>query len=399
MGAPKLRFKGFNNSWGHAELGRFAEINPNTGSLPDSFYYIDLESVVKGQFTFRNKIFKVNAPSRAQRNLATGDVLFQTVRPYQQNNLFFNYTDEKFVASTGYAHIRTKYDSKFLYFLLHTKKFLARVLNKCEGGNYPAINTTNLKKIIVEFPAIEEQQKIADFLTSVDDKINLLKKKKELLEQYKKGVMQKIFSQELRFKDEEGNDFPEWEEYKLKDILNEHGCKNVGSQVKEVFSVAKSKGVINQIEHLGRSFAATTVSHYKVLKPHDVVYTKSPTSNFPFGIIKQNKTGRTGIVSPLYGVFTPQTPQLGFILDYYFSVWQNTFNYLNPLVQKGAKNTMNIHNDTFLNGSELSLPTSPHEQQKIADFLTALDDKIALVERQINKTELWKKGLLQQMFV
>ena len=114
--------------------------------------------------------------------------------------------------------------------------------------------------------------------------------------------------------------------------------------------------VINQIEHLGRSFSAKEISHYKLIFPGDLVYTKSPSADFPFGIIKQNRTGRIGVVSPLYCVFKPKTYSLGYILHEYFSSEINVYNYLNPLVQKGAKNTMNINNGVFFNGAGIILP-------------------------------------------
>ena len=261
------------------------------------------------------------------------------------------------------------------------------------------ISIPDFFNISVSLPTLPEQKKIADFLSAIDERIQYLTKKKELLEQYKRGVMQKIFSQKLSFKDESGKPFPKWEKRKLSDILFEHKTRNQANLYTEVFSVAKTKGVINQVEHLGRSYAGQDTEIYKVAFPDDVIYTKSPTSDFPFGIIKQNKLKRTGIVSVLYAVFTPKNKYLGLLLDYYFSNWQNTFNYLIPIVQKGAKNTMNVNNDTFLNGNSISLPTSLPEQKKIADFLTAIDDKIEHVARQLEKTTEYKKGLLQQMFV
>jgi type I restriction enzyme, S subunit len=182
-------------------------------------------------------------------------------------------------------------------------------------------------------------------------------------------------------------------------VLYEHKTKNKDNLVNEVFSVAKHKGVINQIEHLGRSYSAKEISHYKVILPADIVYTKSPTSDFPFGIIKQNRTGRAGVVSPLYGVFTPDTESLGFILHEYFLSPINTSNYLSPLVQKGAKNTMNINNDAFLNGAQIPLPVSEEEQKKIAGFILALNKKLEMLENKVVEFESWKKGLLQQMFV
>lgn len=196
--------------------------------------------------------------------------------------------------------------------------------------------------------------------------------------------------------------FPEfkedWKPLQLKEILKEHKSRNSKNQFEEVFSVAKEKGVINQIEHLGRSYASDDISNYKVVYPNDVVYTKSPTAGFPFGIIKQNKLDRTGVVSVLYAVFKPKNIEMGLLLDFYFSSWVNTYNYLVPLVHKGAKNTMNIGNEDFLNGAKIYLPTQKEEQKKIADFLIQIDKRIAQLTEKKENLELYKKGITQKIF-
>jgi type I restriction enzyme S subunit len=196
--------------------------------------------------------------------------------------------------------------------------------------------------------------------------------------------------------------FPEfkedWKPVQLKEILKEHKSRNTNKQIDEVFSVAKEKGVINQIEHLGRSYASEDISNYKVVYPSDVVYTKSPTAGFPFGIIKQNKLERAGVVSVLYAVFKPQNIELGLLLDFYFSSWVNTYNYLVPLVHKGAKNTMNIGNEDFLNGAKISLPTQKEEQKKIADFFIQIDNRITQLTEKKEHLELYKKGITQKIF-
>jgi type I restriction enzyme S subunit len=190
----------------------------------------------------------------------------------------------------------------------------------------------------------------------------------------------------------------DWKSVQLKDILKEHKSRNTKKQIDEVFSVAKEKGIINQIEHLGRSYASEDISNYKVVYPNDVVYTKSPTAGFPFGIIKQNKLDRAGVVSVLYAVFKPKNIELGLLLDFYFSSWVNTYNYLVPLVHKGAKNTMNIGNEDFLNGAKISLPTQKEEQKKIADFLIQIDNRIAQLTEKKEHLELYKKGITQKIF-
>ena len=122
----------------------------------------------------------------------------------------------------------------------------------------------------------------------------------------------------------------EWEKMPLSNFLFEHKTKSDGKC--EVHSVSVSKGVINQVEYLGRSFAAADTSKYNLAKPNDIIYTKSPTGDFPYGIVKQNKNPYNVIVSPLYAVYTPINKHVGYILDSYFESPANTNNYLSSLV-------------------------------------------------------------------
>ena len=194
--SQQLRFKADDGSefreWEEKELKDIAEINPKSKKLPESFIYIDLESVEKGQLLLQKNIELQDAPSRAQRLLAKGDVLFQMVRPYQQNNYYFNLSGE-YVASTGYAQIRTKLDSKFIYYALHEKTFLDEVMNRCTGTSYPAINSSDLSSIEILIPCLEEQTKIANFLSSIDQKIEVVGQQIEQAKQWKKGLLQNMF--------------------------------------------------------------------------------------------------------------------------------------------------------------------------------------------------------------
>ncbi|RZK38676.1 MAG: restriction endonuclease subunit S [Pedobacter sp.] len=198
---------------------------------------------------------------------------------------------------------------------------------------------------------------------------------------------------ELRFPEFRNNQT--WEDRKLSEVLYEHKLKSDGFE--EIFSVSVHKGVVNQIEHLGRRYAAATTENYKKVLPGDIVYTKSPTGEFPYGIIKQSKISKPVIVSPLYGVFTPETFDLGIILEAYFEYPQRTINYLSPIIQKGAKNTINISNDVFLSKS-LILPNDKVEQQKIADCLSSLDDIISAHTNKLKTLKTYKKGLMQNLF-
>lgn len=186
-----------------------------------------------------------------------------------------------------------------------------------------------------------------------------------------------------------------WSEMALGDVLIEHKIKADGEST--VYSVSVNKGIVNQVEHLGRSFAATDTSNYNLVRPYDVVYTKSPTGDFPFGIVKQNLNKHNVIVSPLYGVFQPTNKYLGYLLNSYFESPSRTKLFLEPIVQKGAKNTIQISNDTFLS-RRLFLPVQEGEQQRIADCLSSLDELIGAEVQKMDALKAHKKGLAQRLF-
>ena len=135
-------------------------------------------------------------------------------------------------------------------------------------------------------------------------------------------------------------------------------------------------------------------SNYSVAHWGDLVYTKSPTGNFPYGIIKQNLMQETVALSPRYGVFSPATFYLGYFLNSYFESAVNTRNYLLPIVQKGAKNTINITNTGFLSG-DVHVPLNPSEQEAISRILMIVDREIDLLHQNIELEKKKQKALMQ----
>ena len=196
MNAPKLRFKEFNDEWKKIQLDSFVDINPKNDSLPEQFIYIDLESVNNGILTTRKIINKSEAPSRAQRTIKENDILYQTVRPYQMNNLFVkNFdSDYPYIASTGYALLRTKENPYFVYSILYQKSFVNKVLDMCTGTSYPAISANDLGTITVGLPSLKEQEKISKTLELLDKKIELQSKKIEDLKLFKLSKYSSVFS-------------------------------------------------------------------------------------------------------------------------------------------------------------------------------------------------------------
>ena len=193
---PRLRFREFRDEarWDLLPLSSASDLNPSNDGLPELFIYIDLESVKSSMLVGRKEVTRDTAPSRAQRLLSRKDIIFQTVRPYQRNNLFFDIDDGfEYVASTGYAQLRAHECPEFLYQLLHTDSFVNSVSARCTGSNYPAINSSDLGPIDVALPRRPEQQKIADCLTSIDDQLNAQARKLDKLKHHKQGLLQQLF--------------------------------------------------------------------------------------------------------------------------------------------------------------------------------------------------------------
>lgn len=376
---PNLRFPEFTEYWKVGMLKEFVSVNPKNHELPKSFVYIDLESVTNGQLIKENRIKRGNAPSRAQRVLQKKDILYQTVRPYQKNNYFFNKDDIDFVASTGYAQIRTREISNFIFQYLHTQSFVNDVLVRCTGTSYPAISSSDLSKIRISIPILDEQQKIASFLSAVDKKLNLLQQKKSLLEDYKKGVMQQIFSQELRFKpalsevegDDNGNEYPEWEEKKIGEVLKIGSGKDYKHLEEGKIPVYGTGGIMTYVNDF-------------IYNGESVGIGRKGTIDKPVFL-----DGKFWTVDTLFYTHSFEKVLSKFIYFVFIGINWRKYNEASgvPSLSKATIEKIKIQ-----------IP-SIQEQTQIANFLSALDDKIQLVSSQIEQTQQFKKGLLQQMFV
>ena len=192
---PEIRLNGFDGEWEVKKLKNVVQINPKS-ALPEKFKYIDLESVVGTRINKIREEYKETAPSRAQRLAEKGDIFYQTVRPYQKNNYLFKLDDVDYVFSSGYAQLRpkrTSCDSDFLLTLLQDNKFLSKVLDRCTGTSYPAINAKDLVEISIVIPKVEEQQAIGSYFSNLDNLINSHQEKISQLETLKKKLLQDMF--------------------------------------------------------------------------------------------------------------------------------------------------------------------------------------------------------------
>ena len=205
-----MRFPEFSGEWEMASLQDIAAINPKSDQLQNTFIYIDLEAVEKGELRKIQEIMREEAPSRAQRVINNNDILFQCVRPYQKNNYIhkiLNTSNQQWVASTGYAQIRTTESPNYIYHLLNTDGFNRKVMVRCTGSSYPAINSEDLATIRFYYtPDKKEQFKISRLLDLIDERIATQNKIIEDLKLLKSAISLNVLHSDT------------WEQFKIKDI-------------------------------------------------------------------------------------------------------------------------------------------------------------------------------------
>jgi type I restriction enzyme S subunit len=293
----------------------------------------------------------------------------------------------------------------FSGYLVKSWKVRKQIMVIAQGTKVLGLSTSRLSKIKLVIPQSKEQQKIANFFTAIDNRIQTLEKKKSGLEQYKKGLMQKIFKQELRFKDDtstslsasDGKAFPEWNKVQLSDIAERVKAKNkIDNQ--NVLTISAQLGLVSQLEYFNKSVSAKNLKGYYLLERNDFAYNKSYSNGYPMGAIKRLDKYDLGVVSTLYICFRFNEKVSHNFMEHYFDAGLQN-RAIEKVAQEGARNhgLLNIGVNDFFE-INLKIP-SLAEQTKIANFLSAINENIELVTKKIEHTKTYKKGLLQQMFV
>lgn len=296
-------------------------------------------------------------------------------------------------ACAAILFVRSKVDQNFAFFQLMSK--YSSIRNLANDGGQKNLSGGLIKSLGLALPSIDEQLKISDFLSSVDRKISLLKEKLALLLQYKKGVLQKLFSQEISFKDESGDEFSDWQEYKLSDILELtlSPIKMEDESEYELITVRRRNGGVDS-----RGFykgKEVLVKSQFELKKNQFVISKRQIVHGACGIVPSDLEG--AIVSNEYNVFDV-VPGL---LDVHFF---NLFSQTKYMRRAYFINSDGVHIEKLLFKTQSWLKTkvtipSLSEQKKIVAFVKALDEKLVAINKKIELSQTFKKGLLQRMFV
>ena len=385
---PNLRFKEFQGEWEKCKLSEICTFF--SGGTPSSsnkdFYGGNIAFIRSGELhADSTELFITQAgfDSSSAKMVEVGDLLLAM---YGATSGDIAVSKIKGAINQAILCIRTKQNKKFIESVWN--KHVSKNLRKYLQGGQGNLSADIVKGISFFFPTLKEQEKIANLVSLLDERIATQNKIIDKLQSLIKGIMVEL--------QKEGVNKGTWKKVFLRDVLTERNERN--TNLFQVFSVSVSQGVVNQVDYLGRSFAAKDTSKYNVVHYGDLVYTKSPTGSFPYGIVKQSFSLENVAVSPLYGVYKPKSLAVGAYLHEYFMSEINTHNYLHPLIQKGAKNTINITNQRFLE-NRVPMPVNSNELLLISKLLYSLNAKIKHVQNTLQEYHKQKQYLLRQMFI
>lgn len=374
------------------KLSEVALINPSS-TVPSEFEYVDLESV-SGTEMIRHRLeHKETAPSRAQRLAKRGDIFYQTVRPYQKNNYFFDMDEDNYVFSTGYAQIRPQINGKYLFTLLQSDAFLGQVLDYCAGTSFPAINPSILSNLLIRVCTNQQEQElIAKFFVYYDNIISTASSRLASLKQVKEASLQAMFPQKgetvpkIRFKGFEG----EWVITKAAEIFKTVNERNFSGL--PVLSATQDKGMVTR-ESIGYNIFhdKANESTYKHIRPGQfVMHLRSFQGGFAHSAIE-------GICSPAYTIMEFKDKEVNHDLYWKYVLASKHFIKSLEMITYGIRDGRTISFDEFK--EMVFLVPKVEEQQQIASYFTSLDKQIALQTQRLEKLKQIKAACLDKMFV
>ena len=367
---PNLRFPGFSGEWGLHQLSEFCQkiTRKNKGNVISNVLCNSANQGIIPQSEYFDRAIANSDNTAGYYIIEQDDFVYNprksTTAPYGPVNIYHG--SEPGIISPLYLCFKTTgINREFLYYFFKSKSWWPYMYENGDSGvrhDRVSIKDDVFFSMPIHMPSIKEQDKIANILSLIDQRISIQNK---IIEHYRS-----LISAIIQYSQSNAQ-----RRVFLRDVLVEVNDLNQSGY--DVCSVSVSKGVVNQVEYLGRSFAAKETRHYHVVHEGNIVYTKSPTGDFPYGIIKQSWIKHPVAVSPLYGVYRPMSFAIGYYLHFYFCSPQNTQNYLRKLIQKGAKNTINITNQHFLDNS-IYLP----EDEQLPKIISAIQCLSCIIDTE-----------------
>lgn len=397
---PSLRFKEFSCEYIEYKLSELmkrysAKNTDNEFSIDDMLSLSSIHGIVDRRELLEETYGKVNHINYLKTRL--NDFVYgKSISARYPFGLFKVNNCRDGLLSTLYFTFRTfeevspQYLDKYFTHFNRANNFLKKYV--LVGDRYITADSDYILSGKIFIPSKTEQDKIVSFLTSVDTKIEQLAKKELLLQDYKKGVMQKIFNQEIRFKDDDGSEFSAWEQKALRNYLKHKSIKNKDKSIDLVLSVSNKKGFITQDEQFdGYEVASKDTSGYKIVEKEEYAYNPSRIN---VGSIARLQNFDKGIVSPMYVIFKLTNELNPIFFDNLYQT--HRFKHLIKIGCSGSVRDSLNFND--MANFRVKIPCIK-EQTKIANFLSSIDKKIEQCHEQLESTKKFKKALLQQMFV
>lgn len=407
MAEPKIRFKRDDGSsypeWTQTVLSDlFQRVNERNNGQFDKTKWI---SVAKMYYQEPEKVQSNNINTRTYV-MRYGDIAFEghpnadfLYGRFVVNDIGDGVISELFPI---YRH-KKPYIIQYWKYAIQVEKIMAPVYRHAitsSGASSNKLKEEDFLRQRIPVPCCEEQQKIADFLSSVDEVIAASEQEVANLETQKKALMKKIFSQEVRFKKEDGTGFPEWEEIKLGSFAKRVTRKNKDNACKLPLTISAEHGLIDQGEFFNKTVASKDMSTYYLLQNGEFAFNKSTSKDYPVGAIKRLDRYDVGAVSPLYICFElfGDAVLSDFVVQYFETdCWHQG---VLDIAQEGARThgLLNISVSGFFETVH-ELPSDVEEQRLIAGFLSNFDEAISAAKKELDLWKQLKKGLLQQLFV
>lgn len=395
---PKLRFPEFSGNWEKKKLGDISKngmygMNSSAIEFDGVNKYLRITDIDEESRRFIPKpLVTPYGEIEEKFKLKFGDIVFTRTGASVGKTYLYNTNDGNLL----FAGFLIKFsivcgNPYFIFIQTLTESYNKWVLKMSMRSGQPGINAEECKELVINFPSLQEQTKIASFLTAIDTKINQLTQKKDLLEKYKKGIMQKIFNQELRFKDENGKDYWAWEEKSLGEIGEIITGKTPSTGNSDLWNGKIQFVTPTDIDN--KKYQFETVRYIKELPNTKVLPLKSIMFTCIASIGKMSMSIQPCVTNQQINSIIPNNKY-----DNEF-VYYALLNIVDFIKSTQSTNTLPIINKTEFSKFQINIPKSKEEQTKIANFLSAIDDKINQVAIQLDKTTAYKKGLLQQMFV
>jgi len=397
---PELRFPGFSGEWEPSHLKAGVSLVSGQHLAPNE-YSLEKNGVpyFTGPSDYTNNETKLTKWTKHVKNVGiSGDVLI-TVKGSGVGTLLLLKLPSVALGRQLMAIRSNGFSARLVFQILSTKKQLFMAL--ASGNMIPGLSRPDILSLKVCFPKPEEQEKIAGFLSAVDERIGQLTRKKELLEQYKKAVMQQIFSRQLRFKSPQGTPFPDWEEKQLGDLLSFknglNGEKNrfgKGTKFISVLDIINNR-YISYDRIIGRFNATKKEEELYSVSYGDILFQRSSETREEVG---QSNVYLDKTTNSVFGGFVIRGKMMSFYNPEFLNYLLKSSAIRKEITTRSGGSTRYNIGQGSLSVIGLKLPGS-EEQQKIASFLTSIDQKIEAVQTQLAQTLAFKKGLLQQMFV